>query len=78
VCSDFAIELVGWALPTLQAKMEEYIDNGLRLGWLIDPQNKRVEIYRKRKKPEILDNPNELSGEEVLMGFKLKLKGILN
>lgn len=79
VCPDFAIELRSKSdsLKELRAKMQEYIDNGLRLGWLIDPQNRRVEIYRSGQKTEVIDNPSELSGEEVLQGFQLKLKGIL-
>ncbi|EGJ32149.1 hypothetical protein LYNGBM3L_28940 [Moorena producens 3L] len=79
VCPDFVIELRSKSdsLKELQAKMQEYIDNGLRLGWLIDPQNRRVEIYRSGQKTEVIDNPNELSGEAVLPGFKLKLQGII-
>lgn len=80
VCPDFVIELRSKSdsLKELQAKMQEYIENGLRLGWLIDPQNQRVEIYRSGEKTEIIDNPKELSGEAVLPGFKLKLQGIVN
>ncbi|MFN9173716.1 MAG: Uma2 family endonuclease, partial [Synechocystis sp.] len=53
------------------------IDNGARLGWLIDPQNRRVEIYRsKGKTVEILDQPETLSGEAVLPGFSLSLTRI--
>ena len=57
--------------------MQEYLDNGLGLGWLIDPQNRRVEIYRQGQKTEVVNNLKELSGEEVLPGFNLKLEGIL-
>ncbi|NET82993.1 MAG: Uma2 family endonuclease [Moorea sp. SIO1F2] len=80
VCPDFVIELRSKSdsLKELQAKMQEYIDNGLRLGWLIDPQNRRVEIYRSGQNTEVIDNPKELSGEAVLPGFKLKLQGIVN
>ncbi|NEO14894.1 MULTISPECIES: Uma2 family endonuclease [unclassified Moorena] len=79
ICPNFVIELRSKSdsLKELRAKMQEYIDNDLRLGWLIDPQNQRVEIYRSGQKTEIIDNPNELSGEAVLPGFKLKLQGIL-
>ncbi|MDJ0799021.1 MAG: Uma2 family endonuclease [Calothrix sp. MO_167.B12] len=79
VCPDFVIELRSKSdnLNELRAKMQEYIDNGLRLGWLIDPQNRRVEIYRSGQKTEVIENPSELSGEDVLPGFKLKLQGIL-
>ncbi|NEO50405.1 MAG: Uma2 family endonuclease [Moorea sp. SIO4A3] len=80
ICPDFVIELRSKSdsLKELRAKMQEYIDNGLRLGWLIDPQNQRVEIYRSGQKTEIIDNAKELSGEAVLPGFKLKLQGIVN
>ncbi|TAG02276.1 MAG: Uma2 family endonuclease [Oscillatoriales cyanobacterium] len=63
-------------VSTLQTKMREYIDNGARLGWLIDPQNRRVEIYRQQAEVEILANPTELSGEDVLPGFVLNLRRV--
>jgi Uma2 family endonuclease len=56
--------------------MREYIDNGARLGWLIDPQNRQVEIYRQQAEVEILINPAELSGEDVLPGFVLNLRRV--
>ncbi|MCC3418040.1 MAG: Uma2 family endonuclease [Microcoleus sp. PH2017_07_MST_O_A] len=65
-----------WEASTLQTKMREYIDNGARLGWLIDPQNRRVEIYRQQAEVEILANPTELSGEDVLPGFVLNLRRV--
>ena len=72
---DFIIELRSKTdrLKTLQEKMQEYIDNGLRLGWLINPQNQQVEIYRLGKPVEIVQLPVLLSGEEVLPGFELHL-----
>lgn len=75
LCPDFVIELrsPSDSLKLLQAKMQEYIDNGSRLGWLINPKNKQVEIYRQGRDKEILDNPTTLSGEEVLPGFLLNL-----
>ncbi len=78
LCPDFVVELRS---PTdnfqvLQDKMQEYIDNGTRLGWLINPQEKQVEIYRYGRKKEILDNPLTLSGEEVLPGFVVNLQSI--
>ena len=78
LCPDFVIELRSESdsLPKLQAKMGEYINNGARLGWLIDPQNRRVEIYRAQGEVELLENPTELSGEEVLPGFVLNLKRV--
>jgi Uma2 family endonuclease len=54
--------------------MLEYMENGCRLGWLIDPRNKRVAIYRLGQLPEILMAPDNLSGEDVLPGFLLDAK----
>jgi Uma2 family endonuclease len=54
--------------------MQEYIASGLKLGWLIDPQNNQVEIYRDKKNKETLQLPNQLSGEDVLPGFTLDLE----
>jgi Uma2 family endonuclease len=75
---DFAIELRSPTdrLSKLQAKMLEYRDNGVRLGWLINPQQKQAEIYRLGKDVEILEDPQSLSGEEVLPGFILDLRAI--
>jgi len=72
---DFVVELRSKtdALKTLQSKMQEYIDNGVRLGWLIDPKNQRVEIYRSGQDVEIFESPISLSGEDVLPGFVLSL-----
>ena len=77
---DFAVELrsANDELRTLQQKMQEYIDNGVRLGWLLDPQNQRVEIYRPGQDVEVLQSPASLSGEDVLPGFMLDLTQILN
>ncbi|MBW4568678.1 MAG: Uma2 family endonuclease [Tolypothrix carrinoi HA7290-LM1] len=79
ICPDFVIELRSRtdSLKELQEKMQEYIDNGASLGWLIDRKNKRVEIYRPGKDVEILENPASLSGEDVLPGFVLDLTLIL-
>jgi Uma2 family endonuclease len=62
----------------LQEKMEEYILNGAQLGWLIDPLEKKVHIYRPNRAVEILDKPKEVSGEPLLRGFILKLEGIID
>ncbi|WP_414562709.1 MULTISPECIES: Uma2 family endonuclease [unclassified Anabaena] len=77
---DFAVELRSASdnLESLQQKMQEYLNNGVRLGWLIDPQNQRVEIYRPGEEVEILQSPTSLSGEDILPGFVLDLSGILN
>jgi len=80
ICPDFVVELRSLSdrLRPIQDKMKEYLDNGARLGWLIDPQQQRVEIYRQGEEKEILENPTELSGEDVLPGFVLTLSRILN
>ena len=53
--------------------MQEYLDSGLGLGWLIDPQNQQVEIYRQNQTVEIVSLPTTLSGEDILPGFILEL-----
>ncbi|TAE55597.1 MAG: Uma2 family endonuclease [Nostocales cyanobacterium] len=75
ICPDFVIELRSRtdSLTQLQEKMQEYLNSGLRLGWLIDPQNQKVEIYRQNQPVEILSLPTTLSGEDVLPGFILDL-----
>lgn len=80
ICPDFVVELRSKSdrLKPLQAKMEEYLENGAQLGWLIDPKEKKVHVYRPGAPPEVLDNPTELSGEPLLKGFTLKLEGIIN
>ena len=80
LCPDFVIELRSESdsLQTLQTKMHEYIDNGAQLGWLLDPKNQRVEIYRPGQPVEVLQNPATLSGEAVLPGFVLNLKPIFD
>jgi Uma2 family endonuclease len=64
-------------LGALQFKMQEYLENGVRLGWLIDPQHQRVEVYRHGQAVEILEAPGSLSGEETLPNFVLDLDRIL-
>ena len=82
VAPDFVIELVSPSdiknqrYEDLQAKMQEYLDNGVRLGWLIEPEAKTVEIYRFGQQVEILNNPQALSGEDILPGFVLDLSEI--
>lgn len=79
LCPDFAIELrsASDALADGQAKMREYLKNGMRLGWLINPQDGQVEIYRSGQAVEMLQSPKALSGETVLPGFVLDLERIL-
>ncbi|NEO88571.1 MAG: Uma2 family endonuclease [Spirulina sp. SIO3F2] len=78
LCPDFAVELRSKTdtLKDLRAKMVEYLENGAQLGWLIDPKNKRVEVYRPGQAVEVLEQPSTLSGEGVLPGFVLTLKRI--
>ncbi|MUL34855.1 Uma2 family endonuclease [Gloeocapsopsis dulcis] len=78
LCPDFVIELLLETdeLADTQVKMQEYLDNGLRLGWLINPNTKQVEIYRSGQAVEILASPLTLFGEDVLPGFVLDLQPI--
>ena len=79
ICPDFVVELRSSndSLKAAQNKLQEYMDNGARLGWLINPKNHQVEIYRQGQEKEILQAPTHLSGEQVLPEFALHLKGIL-
>jgi len=78
ICPDFVIELLSPSdsLKVAQEKMQEYRDNGVRLGWLINRKSGEVEIYRIGKELEVLENPGSLSGEDVLPGFMLDLAAI--
>ena len=75
LCPDFVVELrpEGDPLPMLQRKMEEYLENGARLGWLIDPINRRVHVYRPGEPVQVLESPETVSGNPVLSGFELDL-----
>lgn len=75
ICPDFVLELKSPSddLATLHAKLEEYITNGARLGWLIDPSLKTVHCYRPNQAPELLQHPSSLSGNPVLPNFTLDL-----
>jgi Uma2 family endonuclease len=75
ICPDFVIELLSPSdsLKTTQEKMQEYIDNGVRLGILINRKSRQVEIYRPGKEVEVLDSPATVSGEDVLKSFVLNL-----
>ena len=78
LCPDFVVELRSSTdrLIVVQAKMAEYIANGARLGWLIDPINRRVYVYRPNAPVEVLDAPDTLSAEPELVGFALNLTPI--
>lgn len=79
LCPDFIVELKSPSdeVEDLRLKMQEYIENGLLLGWLIDPDTQMVEVYRVGKSIEFLNSPTELSGDEIMPGFVLNLVGIL-
>ncbi|MBA4123570.1 MAG: Uma2 family endonuclease [Acidobacteria bacterium] len=76
LCPDFVVELrsPSDSLVNLQNKMEEYIENGAVLGWLIDPLEKKVHVYRPDAEIEVLDNPKQVSGEPLLKEFALNVK----
>jgi Uma2 family endonuclease len=78
ICPEFVIELRSESdnLRILQDKMQEYIDNGTQLGWLIDRKQRRVFIYRFNIAVEVLDNPKTLYGEPLLPGFVLDLSQV--
>ncbi len=78
LCPDFVLELrsTSDSLKDSKTKMREYIENGARLGWLIDPKDKQVYVYRPNSEAEILDNPKTVSGEDVLQDFELDLTEI--
>ena len=78
ICPDFVIELMSPtdSLLKTREKMQEYIENGAELGWLINRKKQQVEIYRQGQEVEILDNPQTVSGENILPGFILDLTTI--
>jgi Uma2 family endonuclease len=73
LCPDFVIELrsPNDSLSQLKTKMEHWIANGAQLGWLIDPENKTVSLYRPGEEPEILAHPTSVQGSGVMAGFEL-------
>jgi Uma2 family endonuclease len=76
LCPDFVVELRSPTdrLETLRTKMEEYVANGAELGWLIDPLERTVNIFRPGLDPEVLENPHQVSGEPLLKGFVLDVQ----
>ncbi|MBP0015853.1 MAG: Uma2 family endonuclease [Roseofilum sp. SBFL] len=78
LCPEFAVEILSPSdsLPKTQAKIQEYLDNGCRLGWLINRKQRQVKVYRPGQPPEVLEAPTRVSGEEVLSGLCLDLKAI--
>ena len=78
ICPDFVIELRSPSdkLAYVQAKLDEYLANGTRLGWLLDPHTRQVHVYRPAQRFEVLEAPDSVSGEQVLQGFVLELTRI--
>lgn len=78
ICPDFVVELRSESdsLNMLQAKMLDYLENGVELGWLIDVKDKRVYVYRQHTAVRVLENPAEVSGEPLLSGFVLQMKAL--
>jgi Uma2 family endonuclease len=78
ICPDFVLELRSPSdrMRALQEKMQEYIENGAQLGWLLDAEEKAVHVYRPGKTPEILKNPTTVSGEPVLAKFSLEVRRV--
>jgi Uma2 family endonuclease len=78
VCPDFVMELRSPSdnLLELQERMTEYVENGARLGWLLDPQSRRVYVYRPDREVEILEGAESIGGDSVLPGFVLDLREI--
>jgi len=76
LCPDFVVELrsPSDSLRDLKDKMDEYIQNGAQLGWLIDAIEKKIYVYRPQAEVECLDNPTTLSGEPLLKGFTLDVQ----
>ncbi|NCJ05905.1 Uma2 family endonuclease [Synechococcales cyanobacterium C] len=75
IAPDFVIELCSGTddLAALQEKMQEYMSSGVRLGWLLNPQDQQAEIYRPGQAKEVRSLPTQLCGEEVLSGFILQV-----
>jgi len=78
LCPDFVIEVRSPtdSLSALQEKMQEYLANGTRLGWLIDPEQRRVYVYRPERRVDVLEGPDTLSAAPLLPGFVLDLREV--
>lgn len=76
ICPDFVVELRSPTDRYVQAKMQEYMENGAQLGWLIDPLERTVHVYTPKQKIEILKEPRIVSGDPLLPGFTLNLTAI--
>jgi Uma2 family endonuclease len=78
ICPDFVVELrsPSDSLKRLQKKMEEYVENGAQLGWLLDPSTRKVYVYRSGVEVEVLEDPETVSGEPLLRGFVLDVRAL--
>lgn len=78
ISPDFLVEVRPQTdkLPVLFEKMQEYSENGARLGWFIDPLEQRVYIYRPEQPVEVLENPETISGDPVLPGFVFQVRNL--
>ncbi|HKG13331.1 MAG TPA: Uma2 family endonuclease [Pyrinomonadaceae bacterium] len=78
ICPDFVVELrsLSDSLKRLQKKMEEYVENGAQLGWLLDPSTRKVYVYRPGAEVEVLEDPETVSGEPLLRGFTLDVRAL--
>ncbi|MEM9272569.1 MAG: Uma2 family endonuclease [Cyanobacteria bacterium P01_F01_bin.143] len=78
IAPDFVLELMSPTdnLLTVQEKMAEYMGNGVRLGWLINPENKQVEVYLSGKSKEVLEHPNTLTSDDILPGLIIELDSV--
>ena len=78
LCSDFVVELISPtdSLRASQEKMRDYIENGTKLGWLPDPDRRRVYVYRSGEPVQRLEDPRVLSGESILSGFEFDLREV--
>jgi Uma2 family endonuclease len=73
ICPDFILELRSEtdSLAALKTKMSQWIANGVKLAWLIDPQNKTAAVYRSGAKPVVHRHPTSIPGDGVMAGFEL-------
>lgn len=78
LCPDFVVELMSPSdrLRDVKKKMQQWIGNGVQLGWLIDPDSRTVIVYRPETEPETIVDAERVSGEGPVMGFVLELEDI--
>lgn len=80
LCPDFVVELRSSSdrISTVREKMQMFMENGARLGFLVDPQSRQVTVYRPGAEPQVLNNPETVSGDPELPGFTLEMARIWN